>query len=148
MRVKLIANDKHYAELKRELVSLGIEIDDTSNLILQEANAWLDHLICRRGDELHRVDTKDIIYIESLSRDIFVHTLQGEYKAGERLWQLNIQLNPKKFLRISNSVIVSTEQIKSIKPALSQKFLLTMTDGSKVDVTRTYYHSFREAMNI
>lgn len=144
----MIASDKHYVELKQELTSLGIEIDDNSNLVLQETNAWLDHLICRKEDELHRVDTKDIIYIESLSRDILVHTMQGEYKAGVRLWQLNIQLNPKEFLRISNSVIVSREQIKSIKPALSQKFLLTMADGSKVDVTRTYYHSFREEMNI
>lgn len=148
MKVKLIASDEHYAELKQELVSLGIEIDDTSNLVLQETNAWLDHLICRKEDKLHRVDTKDIIYIESLSRDILVHTLQGEYKAKERLWQLNAQLNPNEFLRISNSVIVSRGQIKNIKPALSQKFLLTMADGSKVDVTRTHYHSFREEMNI
>lgn len=148
MKVKLIASDEHYDELARELHSLGIEIDDEARLVLQEADAWLNHLTCRKGNELHRVATKEIIYIESLSHDVLVHTAQDVFKAGERLWQLVSQLNPQEFLRISNSVIVAREQIRSIKPALSQKFLITMSDGSRVDVTRTYYHAFREAMGI
>ena len=148
MKVKLIASDEHYDGLAQELCSLGIEIDDEARLVLQEADAWLNHLTCRKENELHRVPTKEIIFIESLSHDVLVHTAQDVFKAGERLWQLDNQLNPQEFLRISNSVIVAREQIKSIKPALSQKFLLTMSDGSKVDVTRTYYHAFREAMGI
>lgn len=148
MKVKLIASDEHYDELAQELHSLGIEIDDAARLVLQETDAWLNHLTCRKENELHQVATKEILYIESLSHDVLVHTAQDVYKAGERLWQLANQLNPQEFLRISNSVIVARGKIKSIKPALSQKFLLTMSDGSKVDVTRTYYHFFRETMGI
>lgn len=148
MKVKLIVSDDHYDELVQELHSRGIEIDDGAKLVLQEVDAWLDHLTCRKESELHRIDVDEILFIESLSHDILVHTKQDVYKAGERLWQLNNQLDPQNFLRISNSVIVARDKIKSIKPALSQKFLLTMSDGSKVDVTRTYYHAFREAMSI
>ena len=148
MKVKLIASDEHYDRLAQELRSLGIEIDDEARLVLQEADAWLNHLTCRKGNELHRVATREIVFIESLSHDVLVHTVQNVFKAGERLWQLENQLNPQEFLRISNAVIVAKEQIRSIKPALSQKFLLTMSDGSKVDVTRTYYHAFRGAMGI
>lgn len=148
MKVKLIASDEHYEELAQELHSLGIELDDDARLILQETDVWLDHLNCRKENELHRVAVKEILYIESLSHDILVHTARDVYKSGVRLWQLNNQLNPQEFLRISNSMIVAMGQIKSIKPALSQRFLLTMSDDSKVDVTRTYYHAFREAMRI
>lgn len=148
MKVKLIASDEHYDGLAQELHSLGIEIDEEASLVLQETDVWLNHLTCRKENELQRVAAKEIVYIESLSHNVLVHTAQDVYKVKERLWQLDNQLNPQEFLRISNSVIVARVQIKSIKPALSQKFLLTMSDGSKVDVTRTYYHAFREAMGI
>lgn len=148
MKVKLIASDASYDTLVQELHAHGIEIDNDAALILQEANVHPEHLMCRKESEFFRIAVCDIIYIESLAHDILVHTSQAIYKASERLWQLEQQLSPHDFLRISNSVIVSRVHIKSIKPALSQKFLLTLSDGTKVDVTRTYYHAFRDAMGI
>lgn len=148
MKVKLIAKDEHYASLSRELQSLGIEIDDTSPLVLQETDAWLNHLMCKKDSALHRVAVSEILFIESLAHDVLVHTQNDTYKTADRLWQLVNQLNPQEFFRISNSAIVSRSEIKSIRPALSQKFTLSMSDGSKLDVTRTYYHSFRDWMGI
>lgn len=148
MKVKLIASDASYDTLAQQLLAHGIELDNDAPLILQEANIWPEHLMCRQGTEYFRIAVRDMIYIESLAREILVHTLEGTYKAGERLWQLEQLLPPQTFLRISNSVIVGKAHIRSIKPALSQKFLLTLSDGTKVDVTRTYYHAFREAMGI
>jgi DNA-binding LytR/AlgR family response regulator len=43
---------------------------------------------------------------------------------------------------------VAVHHIKSIRPALTQKFLLTLSDGSKVDVTRTYYYIFKEFLGL
>ncbi len=148
MKVKLIASEEHYDALARELLALGIELDDEARLILQEADAFLDRLTCRRENEHFLVRTEEILYIESLAHDILVHTAEAVYKTGERLWQLDRRLDPQKFLRISHSVIVAKDAIQSIRPALSQKFLLTLSDGSHVDVTRTYYLAFREAMGI
>lgn len=148
MKVKLIASDASFDALAQELLAHGIEIDNDAPLILQQADVRPEHLMCRQGSEFFRIAVSDMIYIESLAHDILVHTSGGIYKANERLWQLEQQLSPHDFLRISNSVIVAKTHIKSIKPALSQKFILTLSDGSKVDVTRTYYHAFRDAMGI
>ncbi len=148
MKVKLVANSEHYSDLARELERHGIEIDENAGLVLQETDAFTSCLICKKDNELHRISTEDIIFIESLNHDVLVHTERGVFRAGERLWRLSNLLNPKEFLRISNSVIAARSHIKSIKPALSQKFILTMSDGNRVDVTRTYYYVFRESLGI
>ena len=79
---------------------------------------------------------------------MIAHSGGDEYKITERLRRLEEILDPKEFIRISNSVIVSANHIKSIKPTLGQKFVLTMSDSSKVDVTRTYYYIFKEFFGI
>lgn len=149
MKIKLLVNDDKADEISKYLTSLGIEIDDDANLVLMERDSFISHLPLRddNGRKVN-VSVSDIIYIESCSHDITVHTIDGPYKSTERLYQLSGMLDPKKFLRISNSIIISKAHVKKIRPALSMKFVLTMSDGTLVDVTRTYYNIFKEFFNI
>lgn len=65
-----------------------------------------------------------------------------------RLYVLEKALPPELFVRISNSVIINRNAIRKIRPALSQKFYLTLKNGAVVDVTRTYYVRFKEYYGI
>ena len=148
MKIKLMVSDQRYNEIASELIRNNIEIDDNADLILSESNYCPTHLIGRKGEEIYRLKTSEITHIESFSHDVIAHSGGDEYKLSECLRKLMELLDPKEFIRISNSVIVSANHIKSIKPALSQKFVLTLTDGSRVDVTRSYYYIFREFFGI
>ena len=64
------------------------------------------------------------------------------------MYSLEKELAGKGFFRVSNSCIVSLKKIKRIKPSITMKFVLEMTDGSLVDVTRGYYYSFKEKLGI
>ena len=57
-------------------------------------------------------------------------------------------LPAREFIRISKSVIIAKSSVKKIRPALTMKFVLTLSDGSLVDVTRSYYTNFRRFFNI
>ena len=83
-----------------------------------------------------------------MGHDVFIHTNSEVYKSSDRLWQLEKSLSSDVFLRISNSVIINTKEVKGIKSALSQKFLVTLSDGSRVDVTRSYYYIFKSKFGI
>ncbi len=91
---------------------------------------------------------EEIIYIESYGHTIFVHAADGIYQASDPLYQMNLMLDPKVFLRISNSVIVNRKQIRRIAPTLSRKYVLTMKNGEYADVTRSYYNSFRDSLGL
>ena len=148
LKVKLVASKEKYEEIEKELKALGIDIDDDSEFTLSEDNTFIDHLTGKLEDILHRINIDDVIYIESLAHDVLVNTSEATFKIKERLWQLENILDPDKFIRISNSVIVYKKAIKSIKPALSQKFMLVMINGDIVDVTRSYYYIFKDKLRI
>lgn len=150
MRVRLLVGDGSYAEIKAELESLGIEIDDDAELILTEKDKYAGFIpakVSGTGEKLH-IAVDEIIYIESFGHTVEIHTDGGVFETTDRLYQLVSALDPDKFLRVSNSVIIARRRVRRINPALSMKFTLIMSDGSRVDVTRSYYNIFKDAFNI
>lgn len=150
MRVKLAVSNEHYEEIKKLLLERGIEIDDNADLVLSETNRYIDNLIVRDTALNERIvlPVDEIAYIETYGHLVEVHTANNTYQAMDRLYRIANILDPDKFLRISNSVIVARDKVKKITPTLSMKFILTMADGRNVDVTRGYYYIFKESFGI
>ena len=148
MKIKLIASEENYEKLAQELTSMGVELSDSADLVLTEQNAVISHLIGKKGDEIYRINVSDISHIESFAHDVIAYTDKDSFKISERLKTLTTILDPSSFIRISNSVIISVDHIKSIKPAFTQKFIVTMKNGARVDVTRSYYYIFKEFIGI
>lgn len=150
MKVKLVVSKKHYEEVITMLMEHGIEVDDDADLVLTENNRFLDSLTVKNKVTNERVilPIEDITYIETYGHSVEVHTKDTAYQAMDRLYKIVNQLDPDKFLRISNSVVIARDKVKKITPTLSMKFILTMADGKNVDVTRSYYYIFKDFFGI
>lgn len=150
MRVKLAVSNERYEEIKELLLERGIEIDDNADFVLCETNRYIDNLIVRDAVLNERIvlSVEEIAYIETYGHLVEVHTANNTYHATDRLYRIANTLDPDKFLRISNSVIVARDKVKKITPTLAMKFILTMVDGRNVDVTRGYYYIFKESFGI
>lgn len=150
MKVKLVVSKERYNEIKEILVEHGIDIDDDAELVLSENNRFLDNLIVKNIKNNERVilSVDEIVYIESFGHNVEVHTIEKTYQSTDRLYKIVNQLNPDKFLRISNSVVIQKDKVKSISSTLSMKFILTMINDEKVDVTRSYYYIFKDSFGI
>lgn len=148
MDIKLSVSEEHYAQLEQLLISLGFTISDDADFILQERARGISFLNARRGGEVCRIRTEEIVCIESFGKAVVLRTMDGEYEISERLKELEALLDADKFMRISNSVIIAKNSVAKIKPTFSTKFILTLKNGVSVDVTRSYYYKFREAYGI
>lgn len=150
MEIKLAVSNERYEEIKSILLERGITISDSADLVLYEANRFPDNLIVKRQEDNSRyvISVSEIIIIESFGHTVEVYTDKGSYKSFDRLYQLANLLDPDRFLRISNSVIIAKDKVKQITPSLSMKFTLTMENGKRVDVTRSFYYIFKEAFGI
>lgn len=150
LKVKLVVCEEKYEDIKKELIERGIEIDDNADLILCENNRFTDTLIVKDKNTNGRVllSIDEIVSIESFGHTIEVYTQDNTYLATERLYKTFSLLDPDSFLRISNSVIIAKNKVKQITPKLSMKFILTMSNGRIVDVTRSYYYIFKEHFGI
>ena len=149
MKVRLSVSDKIYEETKKELLEHGIEIDDGSELELIERQGQTEYLNVKNevGDRL-KIRVDEIVFIESFGRNMDVHTEKEVYRASERMYILEKELAGRGFIRVSNSCIVARKKIKRIKPSITMKYVLEMTDSSLVDVTRGYYYSFKEKIGV
>ncbi|MBQ8011789.1 MAG: LytTR family transcriptional regulator [Oscillospiraceae bacterium] len=148
MKIKLNVSEERYAELEAFLTSHGFTISDDAEFLLQERERGISFLNAKRGDLLCRIRTEEIVCIESYGKSVILRTMDGEYNISERLKELEQMLDGSKFMRISNSVIIAKNCVAKIKPTFSTKFILTMKNGTQVDVTRSYYYRFREAYGI
>ena len=144
LKVMLSSDDPIMEELRK----LNIEIDDRSEYVLTRREMDLNYLPAKNGEQTFYISIDDIIFIESLGHDVMLHTKDGVYVTRERLKTLERMLDPDDFLRVSNSSIVSIKNIRRIEASILQKFILHMSNGDKVDVTRSYYYIFKDRFNI
>ncbi len=148
MDIKLSVSEEHYAQLEQFLTAHGFTISDDAEFTIQERERGISFLNARRGGEVCRIRTEEIVFIESFGKSVVLHTMDGEYDLSERLKELELMLDADKFMRISNSVIIAKNSVTKIKPTLGAKFILTLKNNAVVDVTRSYYYKFREAYGI
>lgn len=150
LKVRINVGDESYEKVEQMLRAAGFEIDDDAELVISERDHYSTHIAVKtENGEKIRINTSDIVFIESFGHDVVVHSTDSEsYHAYDRLYQLVAELDNEKFIRVSNCAIVAKGHIRKIKPSLSMKFVLVMSDGSLVDVTRSYYNSFREFIGI
>jgi len=149
MKIRLSLPEEKKAPVGAELARQGIEVSEDAEYTLIETPRSGNFLNVRdkEGGAL-RLSADQIVYIEAFGKDIEVHTLQDTYYSQDRIYRLEELLDPREFIRISKSVIIAKSSVKKIRPALTMKFVLTLSDDSLVDVTRSCYTNFRRFFNI
>ena len=146
MKIKLMLDPND--PMRADLLKSGIEDDPESEYILIRKGVGINYIAGKREDQQFYLDINDVCFIESMGHDILIHTSDGTYNSGDRLKALEQVLPADRFLRVSSSAIVNLKMIRRIESSLMQKFILHMSNGSKVDVTRSFYYIFRERIGI
>ena len=149
MKIRISVSEENRRSVTSFMHEHGIETGDDADYILTESDRFPAFLSVRNDKKEHvRLSIDEVTFIEAFGKDIEIHTDEGVFLSQDRMYQLEELLDPQAFLRVSRSVIVAKRHIKKIRPSLSMKFILTLTDGTLIDVTRSYYSDFKRFFNI
>ena len=149
MKIRLSVSEERVEEVTDFLTSHGIELDEEAEYVLLQKDIYPGYLTGRSADgERAVISADEIITIESYGHTVEIHTARGSFTTSDRLYRLANSLDPENFIRVNNSVIVSKTQIREILPTFSMKFILVTNNGTRVDVTRSYYGKFKEFLGI
>lgn len=107
-----------------------------------------DHLIGKHDDDLELIRIDDIVYIEGINNDTFIHTINKEYSVKDKLYELESKLQDRLLVRISKSYIVSINHINKIKPTFNGKLLLILDNNISLEVSRHYITAFRQVLGM
>ena len=96
--------------------------------------------------EQHLLDVRDILYIDTVDKRTFLYTGKTVYECALRLYELEDGLQNLDFLRVGRSAIVNFRRIRSIRPELGGRLLLTMENGEQLYVSRQYAVAMKEKL--
>ncbi len=86
--------------------------------------------------ESHLLDVKDVLYIDTTDKRTFLYTLGRVYESALRLYELENTLTELEFYRASRSCLVNFRHVRSIRPELGGRLLVTVEGGERLYVSR------------
>lgn len=95
--------------------------------------------------ELHLVDPADVVAFQAQGDAVLLHTASGRYYSDLSLKDLAERLPGPPFRRIHRSTIINTDHIRTIVPLSSRRWLLRMSNGLEVVVSKRMAAQVREA---
>lgn len=99
-------------------------------------------------NEIHFVNAMDVLYFESVDNRTFLYTEDDVMEIKQRLYELEMFLSERDFLRISKSQIININKIRSLRPEMNRTILATMCNGEQLHISRKYVKVFKELLAI
>jgi two-component system LytT family response regulator len=103
----------------------------------------LERLMARAGSKLLVVNVKDVIAFESQDKLVFARTLQGKSVLNITMKELEERLDANVFCRVHKQAIVQLSYARELHSIAGGHYLLKLTDGSEVEIGRSYAREFR-----
>jgi two-component system, LytTR family, response regulator len=102
-------------------------------------------IVGRLGAEYHMLNTDDVVAFQAEGEVVHILTGRGRFYAGHTLKALEERLPPPRFRRIHRSTIINTDHIRKISPLSSKRWLLKMSNGLEVIVSKRMAGAIRDA---
>jgi two-component system, LytTR family, response regulator len=97
---------------------------------------YLTRLTIKTDDRLVVLRAEDIDSIEAAGNYVSVHAGKDSHILRDTLANLEAQLAPEKFLRISRATIVNLDRVKELQPGFKGEHVVVLRDGRKLAMTR------------
>ena len=144
MNIQIVENRKETLQI----VINCRRIDDEVMRLKYHIELFDKKLRAKKDNELHFINSFDVLYFESVDNRTFLYTEDDVFEIKQRLYELEVVLSDKDFIRISKSQIVNINKIKSLKPELNRTILVTMCNGEQLYISRKYVQAIRNLLSV
>ena len=100
------------------------------------APAPLRRIAARLGSDFHMLDHHEVIAFQAEGERVYVLSLRGRFEIAATLRQLEARLPSPVFRRVHRGAIINTGHIRKISPLSSKRWLLYMSNGLEVIVSK------------
>jgi two-component system LytT family response regulator len=104
----------------------------------------LDRVLVKAGGKAFFVKTEEIDWVEAEGKYVRLHAGRESHLLREGIGELELQLEPRKFLRIHRSTIVNVERIKEMHPWFHGDYEVVLHDGTRLQLSRRYRSRLKE----
>lgn len=98
--------------------------------------------------DIVKLSPADVYYFESVDNKVFACCAKQVYEVRLKLYEIEENLIHRDFIRISKSVVVNLNKIKSVSPMFNGRFEANLQNGEKIIISRQYVPCLKKALGI
>ncbi len=93
-------------------------------------------IVGRIGSDMHLLNPAEVIAFQADGETVVILTTSARYYAEHSLKALEERIDPETFRRVHRKTIINTDHIRKISPLSSKRWLLKMSNGLEVVVSK------------
>jgi DNA-binding LytR/AlgR family response regulator len=113
------------------------EMSDEMLQLIKKLKNDSPSLLFYNGNEVIRANVSAVYYFESVDERTCACFSKSVCEVKQKLYQLE-ELLGDSFMRVSKSVILNLDKVKSLSPALSGRYEAIIANGEKIIISRQY----------
>ena len=115
--------------------------EELSGLALGPVAVW-------KGEQALRLPQGDFLRFYADGKGVSAQTGEEVYSVRLRLYELEERLDPRRFVRISNSEIINLDRVTAVDLSLTGTICMTLDGSVQSYVSRRYVKKIKEALNL
>ena len=106
-----------------------------------------NRLAVRSSGKVFFVKMEGIDWVEAADNYIVLHLGHETHILRETMNSIQLRLDPARFIRVHRSRIVNVERIKELQPWFHGEYLIVLSDGTQLTLSRSYRERLMEFMS-
>lgn len=94
------------------------------------------------------LEADDIIRVYAADGKVYATTRNGDYLLRRRLYEMEEQLNPKQFVKISKSELINLKAVRHFDLSRSGTILVELTGGITTSVSRRFVGKIKTVLGL
>jgi len=123
--------------------NLSPELISVLNTLKAQGNLLIGYV----GNEIHRLNPSEVLYIETVDNKTFMYNERNVYESKQKLYEFE-ELAMPDFMRISKSSIVNLSKIKSLSPAMNSRLRAVLVNGEAMVISRQYVQQLKRKFGL
>ena len=130
------------------VIVTGEETEELRRLARKLSGLSLDPIQVWLGEEVRRISQGNVLRFYTDGKGVSAQTEEGVYSVRLRLYELEERLDPRRFVRISNSEIVNLDKVTALDLSLAGTIRMTLNGTTAVYVSRRYVKRMKETLGL
>ena len=135
-RAKSQIEAREINRLSKRLLAL-LEERESKHKDAPEQKGYLSRLMVKVGGRMVLLKIDEIDFIEADGNYAKLHVGRKAHLLREKMNDLEVQLDPAKFVRIHRSIIVNLDRIKELHPHFNGDYIVVLEDGRQLRLSRS-----------
>ena len=121
---------------EEELILKCRSLDESLVEIINRFKRGGGKLTAYQDGNMFFIEPEEVFYFESVEQKVFAYCKSEVYQVKSKLYELLDELPGWKFVRVSKSVILNLNKIKSLTPAFSGRYEALLKNGENYYQTK------------